>query len=209
MVYVPHTRLTAGGTLGAPSAPVEEWSCTLNFPYIEAGPALNQAKVDDAFDAWSTLLQNQAMKFLTVVTLRYVKAGVVDANGHIPGTVFRHDGVQSGATELGGHPFQCSVAVSLRTPLRGPSHRGRIFLPPQGIAIEPNDGEIPATLRNNMEPGLTQFFTALQTELGAVQIASSKGYNTEVTGYNVGRVFDTQRRRRRSLAENYEQPVAI
>jgi len=208
VVYAPHIRLTAGGALGADlSQSIEEWSCTINV-LLNEGDDLSQATADNAFAYWASLITAPAMHFSTATHLMYAKAALVDASGHIPGVVYRHDGdVQGG--DPGCLPWQDTIVVSLRTGLRGPSHRGRFYLPPQILTVNLNTGGIDAEDRDAMYGPLTLFLNGLGEAIGLVQVASSKGYNTQVTGYDVGLIIDTQRRRRRSLNEAYGDVQAL
>jgi hypothetical protein len=114
---------------------------------------------------------------------------------------------------------QRALAVSLLTDRRGPTGKGRFYLPMVNHSIDGNSllanlAEITATqaalvdLVNNVN-NLSGLDQALNNPDVAVVVASSKGYNTEVTKVRVGRVIDTIRSRRTSVLENYLAPSAV
>lgn len=108
-------------------------------------------------------------------------------------------------------PYEVACAVSLGTGVRGPSHRGRIYLGPLNRDVAGPDGLF--------QPGMAQpvanAFKAhlldapatlnppLQLVVGSVRLGSA----FPVTQVRVGVVPDSQRRRRRSQAEDYHVAV--
>lgn len=132
-------------------------------------------------------------------------------------------------TPPAGQTPQSTVAVTLTTAVpRGLASKGRIFLPPsQRYQPATADGLLSTADATSIRQSIIVLINAINanTEVGNVQVFSrGKGeasYNAvkkrveytypntgavnNVTGVRVGRVVDTQRRRRRSLAE---QPVA-
>lgn len=211
MPYVGHTRLVMGGYLGSTGQPVEEWTNTLNFVSQPNFAPLSQTVADDAHVFAVNYIEAASLKFSNDTHLSFLKVATVDASGHIPGTVYRTDTPEtSGVSTTGRHPYQCSLAVSLLTGLRGPSHRGRFFMPPQNLAIDSGTGLVQLSLVQDMLAGLVATLQGFEQAVGgALIVASSKGYNTPVTGIKVGRVMDTQRRRRRSLPEDYSAPQPL
>jgi hypothetical protein len=74
------------------------------------------------------------------------------------------------------------------------------------------DGQVSETTRDSLQDGAKAMLLAMQLAgdgLDKVMVASSAGYNTQVTGITVGKVVDTQRRRRRSLEENYGPEIPL
>lgn len=129
-------------------------------------------------------------------------------------------------TPPAGQTPQSTIAVTLTTPVpRGLASKGRIYLPPsqryQPLAA---DGLLSTADANSIAQSVRVLINAINanTEVGNVQIFSKgKGvptYNStrnrieytypnagavnNVSGVRVGRVVDTQRRRRRSLNES-------
>jgi hypothetical protein len=109
---------------------------------------------------------------------------------------------------------QSALVISLDTDRRGPTGKGRFYLPMPVVGIDAATLLLPTTTaelaRNwaktlidniNNVPGIDAF--NLQ-----VVVASSKGYNTRVTGVRCGRVVDTMRSRRAQLNESYA-PAAV
>jgi hypothetical protein len=113
-----------------------------------------------------------------------------------------------GASAAIVYPNQVALVISLTTGFsRGPAARGRIYLPLPAIATQA-DGLIGAggaglvgtsfdTLRTNLNAVHANW------EVGVMSRKKNAPGARKVTGCDVGRVLDTQRRRRRSLGEAY------
>lgn len=112
------------------------------------------------------------------------------------------------------YPPQVALAVSLETGRRGATGRGRFFLPCPGQGLGADLGVVPAAV-DELETSVVQLINDLNNWPGVeaarpkVTVASSKGYNSDVTGVRVGHAFDTIRSRRRDLLERYGATVAI
>lgn len=210
MPYVPHLLATFQGTLGTNTPAPEEFSFGVRFlPTI----GNSQAMADALRDLGDNLFQDADAHIHTAAQLAHVKCSNIDASGHVSGPVYRNDTEPTSGTSTAVlHPFQDSLVVSLRTGLRGPSHRGRFYLPLPALVVDPANGEYSDVTRIAIEGAVHTFlagFTSTAAIGGYVKVASRRGYLTQVTGFNIGRVLDTQRRRRRSLDEHYGDLVAI
>lgn len=212
-MYAPHLRITAIGTLGT----VEAFSygvClagegTLPSPTAPANADLMNDFVADlqAFHA------STAVKIAAQAVLRTVKVAMIGADGKYVEDPF----ISAALNTAGGGGVttscvpQTALAVSLETDRRGATGRGRFYLPManhgfddtntflMSIAKAQATADAAASLLNalNDQPGVDQSPSL------RVVVASTKGYNTPVTGVRVGRALDTIRSRRRSLAESY------
>lgn len=111
---------------------------------------------------------------------------------------------QAGSTSL-NHPPQVSLAVTLETGItRGRAARGRIYLPTTGQSVAA-DGRISSTNATDLAVRTATFLDDLTDLMAApVWVMSDVGAGTSrpVEAVSVGRVFDTQRRRRRQLDED-------
>jgi hypothetical protein len=123
---------------------------------------------------------------------------------------------------------QNTIAVTLTTALpRGYASKGRIYLPPSQLyVVTTGTGLIPVTYADQIRDSIRILINAINanTVVGNVAIYSrgkgvptfnsvknrieytypNPGASNVVTGVRVGRVVDTQRRRRRSLPETPE-----
>jgi hypothetical protein len=125
-----------------------------------------------------------------------------------------------------GHPAQIALACTLTTTAqRGLASKGRFYqggLGLSGYTPATADGLISATqaadfgnrcktlleaINNN--PGLDANFGGYDVHIVSDGGLSGVGVARKVTGIKVGRVLDTQRRRRGSLVENYSPVVAV
>lgn len=130
-------------------------------------------------------------------------------------------------TPPAGQLPQGTVCVTLTTAVpRGLASKGRIYLPGSSRYVPQSDGLITSTNANAIAASIKRLINEINanTEVGNVMIYSrgkgvptydaqhkrveytypNPGASRPVTGVRVGRVVDTQRRRRRSLAETYQ-----
>lgn len=105
-----------------------------------------------------------------------------------------------GATSL---PYEVSQAVTLQTDKRGPSGRGRLYLPPYSTSQVDLGGLFPVAVGSKAGDCFGRFFETMTGLSGYVPVIVSRRriVLNEVTSINVGVVPDSQRRRRRSQNE--------
>lgn len=110
------------------------------------------------------------------------------------------------------HPFQTSAVISLRSPLAGPSGRGRVYLPATGAQISATTLRwVPLAQENALDAAKT-VFAGIRSAITAsvpdnILAVWSRKLNTTlgVTRILAGDILDTQRRRRDTLVESYIQ----
>lgn len=106
-------------------------------------------------------------------------------------------------------PNQVAMAVTWTTGFsRGPAHKGRFYLPLFNTSLDTN-GLVPAANVTSLKGGINTFLTNLNAVNTAFEVAvfsrkAGAAGNRRVTGVSIGRALDTQRRRRRSLTEDYQ-----
>jgi hypothetical protein len=102
-------------------------------------------------------------------------------------------------------PAQIALCVGLTTPAtRGFAHAGRFFLPVSALPFG-SDGRLSQSTADNAADDVKAFVNAVNgvNDDGDVCVFSQTGQVLRlVTGVRVGRVLDTQRRRRTSLPES-------
>lgn len=202
-----HVRLSLSGPLGTPGSSTERWTITTSWTSNNGAggaPFLVPSDLVAIRDGFMPAVGN---RLSPAVGLDEVKAAPIGADGKYTG-----DAVLAPAAALqrgtGGttHPFQTAVTVSLGTGQRGPSKRGRVFLPCPSVVVSAVDGTIDDAAATAFVTGMTTFLHTCATALSrTLVVASSKGYLTPVTTIRCGHVLDTQRRRRRGLKESYVQ----
>lgn len=98
-------------------------------------------------------------------------------------------------------PPQCAVVVSLRTELANRAGRGRFYLPAPAVNAV-TAGRFTAAIQQNFVNAMTRMFAALDGGgITPVLFSRTTFQNTTITSFNIGDVFDTQRRRRNQLVE--------
>lgn len=217
MVYAHKVvRCTLSGTM---FNGLENWS-TGFFLGLKDGDATapTQAGADQIRDAFQTLFTTSGGAFGGNYKFTTCKLASLDTAGKtIPSEVVYSytTGTVSGGNNLGAAlPPQCALVVTLTSPRpRGLASKGRMYLPGIAGAVG-TDGKVAGTLMAGISTQLKTFFDAVNGyDFGAHKlILAAKGtgalpaltaQNDWVTGFRVGDVIDTQRRRRNGLTEVY------
>jgi hypothetical protein len=182
----------------------EEWTFGLRVDRVTLPTA---AEMNALVTAFSTFHQSTGASVGAVARLLSVKAAPIGVDGRYP---VGADAVESVlATPVVGPSFteslpQAALAVSLRTALsRGRGSKGR-FYPPAYTQGAGAGGQITAIKAEDMRTAALALLGAIQDALLAPVVVGSKlgvGSLREVTEIRVGRVIDTQRRRRSSIPE--------
>lgn len=220
----PHGYIQWGGSL--PGG--EEWSCGLRFSET-GGDTLNP---DNDWDM-EELLAHFVEKITTFhsdgqahigtsAKLQFVKFNKIKVDGRyqdLNSNTATFPDVAGGGGPANVHPNQCALVVTLLTDVqRGPGSKGRFYLPAPAVAVQP-DGLISQGVADDVRTAARTLIEALSdvpgpdglTPANVVVMSRKAGKPSarRVTGIQVGRVIDTQRRRRRSLPENYNPDVVL
>lgn len=154
-------------------------------------------------------------RIANVATLLSVKFAAIGANGKYTGTPAITDfAAIPGAGGALLHPYAVSLCVSLMTDRRGPTGKGRIFLPCPSLGVLDN-GLCGQTEVQGVATSVQTLLTSLNNAPGfdvadsEVVVSSSKGYLSLVTGVRAGLVLDTIRSRRQALVETYGPTLAV
>ncbi len=215
MAYVTHLRWRISGYLGGDPGPeIFSTGFATDIPTDFAGlPTDAQiAGVSSAiFDWWSASAAHigaeAQAKLLTVSLIGPDGHVVVDGSGAFVQKVVPCE--VHGTTAEPTHPWQIANVLSLITTRHGPRGKGRMYLPIPAFAI--SGGKVDASQRaaalNTAATAMGAINSALEVD-GAVgpfhvAVASSLGEIHPVTQLRMGRVLDTQRRRRDALTEEY------
>jgi hypothetical protein len=215
MVYVPgpfdsaHLYVQWGGKL--PGA--EDWSCGLRLRKKTAGNVDSGAGLLVGIGAAiATFHQDLNARISQAAKLQFVKVNAIGTDGKYREASTNQALYADLPGQMGGaqkYPNQIAWAISLTTGFgRGPAHRGRFYVPLPMPSLEA-DGRITDAEADAMHTTAQTLITNINAVNADYEVAvfSRKlggATNRKVTGVAVGRVLDTQRRRRRSLAEDYQ-----
>lgn len=205
---VAHTRIELQGTV---STNRDIWSCSLSAPTQPDLEFVANATIE-AFLAEVWNASGIGTNWSSQTSFTSVRASEVDAAGHIVSTFTSTEELpEDGNGSSGQIPSECSIVCSLVTALAGGSHRGRIYLPPVCKDALDGDGLLAVASRNSIADGMQSFLQALNLGLtghGEVDVFSpTLGVLTPVVAIKVGRVVDSQRRRRNRIPESYTTRV--
>jgi hypothetical protein len=162
-----------------------------------------------------TFYTDGALNICAQARLLWVKAAMLDEEGHYlfetgPGLYTYPTPVAGTGTPL---PVpQATIAVTTLTAIaRGRASKGRFYLPPATQTVQ-TDGRITITNADNIEGAARTWLNAINAtaQVSNVSVMSKLGTGTTnpITAVGVGRVIDTMRSRRRSLAEA-RTPLAL
>lgn len=205
----PHLYVQWGGKLPGN----EQWSCGLRMRKKTAGTVDTGAGLLVGVGAaLATFHARDASHISTAAKLSFVKVNAVGTNGRYVGTGTNEalygdvGGAWAGPQKF---PNQIAWAVSLVTGFsRGPAHRGRFYLPLPMCTLEA-DSRVTDADADALHASVTTLLNELNAVNADYEVAvfsrkSGVAGNRRVTGNQVGRVLDTQRRRRRALVEDYQ-----
>jgi len=190
----------------------ERWSCSFRMAKpggavaTQAEAIANTAGISAALQSYH---QTAGTKIYSLCKMDFVKVNLVDVDGHFPvaGTNELVITPVAGGGSLVAYPNQIALCVTLLTSFtRGPAHAGRFYSPTPSMAMG-SDGRISTVDRDLVVISSQQLLTAVNAvSLYKINVFSRKlgapAHNT-VQQTRIGRVLDTQRRRRRSLIEAY------
>jgi len=191
----------------------EQWSC--GFRMGKVGGSTEADAVSALVPVSAALAEfhvRTGTKINSKAKLSFVKVNAISLAGTYQGSGTNEAtfaDTPGGLTVMNGTSFpnQIALAVSLTTGFsRGPAHRGRFYLPLPVLDIDA-DGVASEAACDEIDASCVLLRTAVNSTGHAMWVMSRKAGapgHREVTGFEVGRVLDTQRRRRRSLPENYQ-----
>jgi hypothetical protein len=205
----PHVYVQWGGKL--PGS--ESWSCGFRM-WKQAGTT--EAELTPLMATISVALQAYHTSTTAYISgaakLSFLKVNYIGLTGQY---VFQttneqvYQDIPGGGGATAPYPNQVALAISLMTGYtRGPAHRGRFFMPLPMFALG-TDGVISDSDRDYARGAAEAFRVAVNNNsTGHVMAVMSRKQGAAnhrvVTGIQVGRVLDTQRRRRRSLVEDHQ-----
>ena len=228
MAYRPHIVAQWGGRLGGTNSP-EIWSNTLRI----VGTSTNQQDLQDLADTWyeeflsalNTLMQTGG--YSTKARLDYLKLNAVNADGHqLPGaTSARYapaDFPYGNGNIAQGAP-QVALCVSFTTQAeRGIAARGRVYVPSADTAsgyFDPDTLQVPVGHAEAVRNAWVTFLEDIADNPGidvanlraavVSPLGSDPGNWHTINVVRVGRVLDTQRRRRNALKEAYTPTAPV
>lgn len=217
--------------IGDAYASAERWQFGLRVGLGNAVPgnaAIALALSDDVSNWWS-LAGGQFFGSVQTHRLVELKVATIDTDGeYLAGTYsashFYVPPIQGGTLAPPGQVAQNSIVATLTTAIpRGLASKGRIYLPPSAHQTPAVDGLLSITIAKRIADSVKTLINGINADptVGDVSVFSrgpaergpdlpngkptytypNPGVTQVVTGVSVGRVVDTQRRRRRSLAE--------
>lgn len=107
----------------------------------------------------------------------------------------------SGVATGNSFPADVSIVVSLRTLLANRSGRGRFYLPQPAVSTGTAGGRLTSAAQTALMAALLSGFTAASPQVQPVVYSRTLRTFEAITTFNVGDLFDTQRRRENKLLE--------
>lgn len=216
-----HILLQWGGKL----AGGEEWSNSMRMANDATGDVSSNFPDWDTLQGWVDGYMADAVQAFwesttihTTAKLSFLKANIVKMDGHyLDQRTHEHTFPDlPGGSNSPQYPNQVALAVSLTTDYtRGPAHRGRFYVPVPAAPLEAATGLITDTSATTFANSAAALVIALSDTPGVDALwrlnvcvmsrAVGKAATNKVRGVAVGRVLDTQRRRRNAIQEDYHE----
>lgn len=188
----------------------ETWSCSLRMALTGGAVTITSTEHAAVVAAIQAYHQAANTQISSLAKLSFVKFNPVDVNGHYSFDTTNETivaDVAGGVTETTPkYPNQVTWVVSTVTGFsRGPAHAGRFFNPLPTVTVQA-DGLVGASAATNLKTTGNTLITSLNAVAAGLKVAvfsrkSGAATHRLVTGVEVGRALDTQRRRRRKLTE--------
>lgn len=212
-------RATYKGTL----AGVETFQHKLDLGQPGADPDISEeealtmatalaASWKSAFNEYQTNITNPEVKYTEVGVAQITQTDASDAEGEggNPEYAFATQwfayplGEEAvGTAVTASLPFEVACAITLLTDHRGPSGRGRFYLPPFSGSVMAAAGRFNTTALGNVGTAIGHHLDDIKTDLDVVPVVVSgrRLILNEIKQVLIGGVPDSQRRRRRSQDE--------
>lgn len=212
-----HVKVTMFGTS---CAGAEEWSTGFRMGTETEGGAnfgINKPWLDSLLPLWSTFFTSALVKVHSSWKTQGIKAAVILPGGNTDlanvETSYYNTPIAGAGVSSPQAPQVSVVAQLAAANNMGLGSKGRMYLPGIAVAL-PDSGFIPTADCVNIANGLRTFLDAAESAAGSpgYVINASKGrpgvpftapVNRRVAFVRVGNVYDTQRRRRNGLTEQY------
>lgn len=215
-------RVTHRGVLGGG---VEQFQFKVDLGNPGSDPDLDEAGRDalaldlktvfaTAWAAHSTHWDSE-VAFTEIGVAQITQTSATDAQGQggnqaqDGGTSWELFPIPGGAGQVSGGgvgpalPFEVALAVTLVTDHRGPSGRGRLYLPPPSTSAMGYDGTFLTAVVTEAGALITSYFAGIKdaTTYEPIVVSPRRLILNTITSIAVGKVPDSQRRRRRSQDE--------
>lgn len=191
----------------------EEWSCGIRSSSIATAPVADYLNsiAGTAQAAWTTFMTTCAGEFSPSVSFTGVSVRRILPSGRSSELAEKSPATPTVGAGSAGMPNQIATCLTLLSQTPGRSGKGRIYLPLLGATLTAGTGRIVTATVTKIAGAsvvllntLNNVLTAQSGTVVAIQSqAAVNGGSHPVRSIRVGDVFDTQRRRRDSLAEVY------
>lgn len=203
----PHFYIQWGGRLPGN----ETWSCGMRMTSDDVGQTNSTGTAGVVGNFVKTFHQDPQSQISPNAKLSFVKFNAIGVDGHyiFPETFETvYADLPGGGAATPVYPNQIALAISLTTGFtRGPAHRGRFYIPLPTMDVDAN-GVISIAAATSVGlatdlliAGLNQMNPDRKCAVFSRKLGAPS--HRVITGCEVGRVLDTQRRRRRSLIEDH------
>jgi hypothetical protein len=196
----------------------ETWSHSHSLDPPDWDSDLTNYDLNSALNAYAGLAQNCLSERIALTDARLYR---IDESGRMVGNphmrLLQPTQYQNGGLTAGKYPPQVALVVTTVAPNRGPARFGRFYLPMPGFTLEA-DSRLSAANRDLLLTEVRDYLIGVRDGLtipmapdladAPVANVSARGNDgagtlQRVSEIRIGRVLDTQRRRRRALAEDY------
>jgi hypothetical protein len=205
---------------GSAWAGLEQWSCGVKLKHLggsDLAPMQEECvdTIDECVAAVTAFLGTVAAKWSQSSTLNWVSLNVINANTEryeYPNAVVKTENLNVVPVGGLGIPQVATCVTTRGIPVRGPAAFGRFYIP-CGLTTLEADGQLPQATALGVANAASTFLTALSNIASGLgpdawapwhySNAQSGPADSSIQEISVGRIYDTQRRRRNTLLEEY------
>lgn len=182
----------------------DEWSYQWYADSIRAIDAAHAAAIVWQQGVWLGATANNGWRdhvAVNVFTSSVITAQINVADGKQ--LLRRETGLTIAGVSAGNSlPADVALVVSLRTDLPQRTGRGRFYMPQPAASSLTLDGRVAADVVNDLDASLTAAWAGYNTGVDRPVVYSPTFRVTRpITSYNIGDLFDTQRRRENKVKE--------
>lgn len=217
----PHLKISFGGTLATGQ---EEWACSIHVGSVAYDMQPENAfrvatdRITDVAGSIETFFKSTAANVPDDVKLRWVKMALIGTDGKYMGPAVEIPMNAAGISPSAYIPQSALVYTLDSGKWKDPGKYNRFYLP-RAIGISSANWRLSTDAANAAANGVKTLIEAINDDLtfggpGSDQYVSvvsnaGSGYDNPVLAVRVGRIIDTQRRRRNQLPEDYSTAEVV
>lgn len=174
-----------------------------SFTAETSASVMNDAAVQWATDLWNGPSGTDGYASMTTssVVINRIGTGEIDVATGKQQRLADADVNLAGTATGNAFPADVAIVVSLRTELANRRGRGRFYLPQPAVSTGTAPGRLVAATQTALADALANAWAGFNVTASPVVYSRTSRATEDITSFNVGDMFDTQRRRENAVTE--------